>query len=44
MQEESLTLFLRKMHRILDAFPHMRLQRKDKLSLRDRLLSYRWKK
>ena len=43
-QEESLTLFLRKMHRILDAFPHMRLQRKDKLSLHDRLLSYRWKK
>jgi len=43
-QEESLTVFMRKMHRILDAFPHMRLQRKDKLSLRDHLMSYRWKK
>jgi uncharacterized membrane protein len=44
LQEESLALFLRKMRRILNAFPHMRLQRKDKLSLHDRLLSYRWKK
>ena len=43
-QEESLTIFMRRMHRILDAFPHMRLQRKDKLSLRDHLMSYRWKK
>jgi len=44
LQEESLALFLRRMRRILNAFPHMRLQRKDKLSLHDRLLSYRWKK
>lgn len=44
IQEQSLSVFLRRMHRILDAFPHMRLQRRDKLSLRDRLLSYRWKK
>ena len=28
----------------MDAFPHMRLQRKDKLSLHDRLLSCRWKR
>ena len=44
LQEESLALFLRRMRRILNAFPHMRLQHKDKLSLHDRLLSYRWKK
>ena len=44
LQEESLAVFLRRMHRILNAFPHMRLQRKDKLSLHDRLLSYRWKR
>lgn len=43
-QEERLTVFLRRMHRILDAFPHMRLHSKDKLSLRDRLLSSRWLK
>lgn len=43
-QEERLTFFLRRMHRILDAFPHMRLHSKDKLSLRDRLLSSRWLK
>lgn len=44
LQEESLAIFLRRMRRILNAFPHMRLQRKDKLSLHDRLLSYRWKR
>lgn len=44
LQEESLAQFFRRMRRILSAFPHMRLQRRDKLSLRDRLLSYRWKK
>jgi len=43
-QEESLSLFFKRMHRILNAFPHMRLQRKDKLSLHEYLLSYRRKK
>jgi len=43
-QEESLSLFFKRMRRILNAFPHMRLQRKDSLSLHEHLLSYRWKK
>lgn len=44
LQEENMLSFVKKMHRILNAFPHMRLQKKDKLSLSDRLVSYRWKK
>ncbi len=44
LQEENMQAFVKKMHRILNAFPHMRLHRKDNLSLSDRLVSYRWKK
>ena len=44
LQEDNMVSFIKKMHRILNAFPHMRLHRKDKLSLSDRLVSYRWKK
>lgn len=35
-QEETVAVFLRRASRIMNAFPHMRLHRKDKLSLRER--------
>lgn len=44
LRDESLAVFFNRMWRILNAFPHMRLHSRDKLSLRERLLSYRWKK
>ena len=43
-QEELADKFMRRMRRILSAFPRMRLSRKDKISLRDRLQSYLHKK
>ena len=42
-QEETLALFLRRASRIMNAFPHMRLHRKDKLSLRERFTLSRMK-
>ena len=42
-QEETLTIFLRRASRIMNAFPHMRLHRKDKLSLRERFTVLRMK-
>ena len=42
-QEETLALFLRRASRIMNAFPHMRLHRKVKLSLRERFTLSRMK-
>lgn len=42
-QEETLAIFLRRASRIMNAFPHMRLHRKDKLSLRERFTVLRMK-
>lgn len=42
-EEETVALFLHRASRILNAFPHMRLQRKDKLSLRERFTLARMK-
>ncbi len=43
-QEELANKFMRRMRRILSAFPRMRLSRKDKVSLLDQLQSYLHKK
>lgn len=43
-QEELVNKFLRRMRRILNAFPLMRLSRRDKISLLDRLQDYLHKK
>jgi len=42
-EEETLALFLRRASRIMNAFPHMRLHRKDKLSLHERFALSRMK-
>ena len=42
-EEETLALFLHRASRIMNAFPHMRLHRKDKLSLRERFVLSRMK-
>lgn len=43
-QEERAKSVFRKMRRILDAFPKMRMSRKDRLSIRDRINAYRNRK